>query len=237
MMIYVLLALGVITLFLYIREKVKACSLKAAILKSVVSVFFISVAVCALVMANPQDNALVTGALIIVGLIFGLLGDIWLDLKYVFPERDEPFSYAGFTVFGVGHILYMTGMLLSYFPKGRPMWAIVPLVLAVLMSFGNMFLEKPMKLNYGKMKPICIAYGILLFGTLLLSGSLALCYGWQEKMLNFMFIGAVLFTLSDLVLSGTYFGVGKDRPVDIILNYLTYYPAQLVIALSILFLA
>ena len=55
-------------------------------------------------------------------------------------------------------------------------------------------------------------------------------------MLNLFFIGAVLFALSDLVLSGTYFGVGKDRPADLIANYLLYYPAQYLIALSLLFL-
>ena len=69
----------------------------------------------------------------------------------------------------------------------------------------------------------------------MISGSLALYHGWQVTTLNIIFIGSILFALSDLVLSGTYFG-GKERPVDIILNYLTYYPAQFLIAFSLLFL-
>ena len=60
--------------------------------------------------------------------------------------------------------------------------------------------------------------------------------GWKVTTLNLFFIGGILFALSDLVLSGTYFG-GKERPVDIILNYLTYYPAQFLIALSLLYLS
>jgi hypothetical protein len=49
------------------------------------------------------------------------------------------------------------------------------------------------------------------------------------------FFGAVSFTLSDLVLSGTFFGEGKERPIDFILNYSTYYSAQFVIAFMLLF--
>ena len=51
-----------------------------------------------------------------------------------------------------------------------------------------------------------------------------------------MFIGGILFAISDLVLSGTYFGEGKERPIDFILNYITYYGAQFTIAFSIMFL-
>jgi hypothetical protein len=51
-----------------------------------------------------------------------------------------------------------------------------------------------------------------------------------------IFIGSILFAVSDLVLSGTYFGKGKDRPVDIIFNYLTYYPGQFLIAYALSFL-
>ncbi|MBE7007859.1 MAG: hypothetical protein E7422_01715, partial [Ruminococcaceae bacterium] len=66
------------------------------------------------------------------------------------------------------------------------------------------------------------------------SGGLALLHGWHERAINAIFLGSLLFAASDLILSGTYFGKGKDRPVDIITNYLTYYPAQYLIALSLL---
>ena len=50
-----------------------------------------------------------------------------------------------------------------------------------------------------------------------------------------LFVGGVFFLISDLILSGTYFGEGKDRPVDIVTNHMTYYIAQYLIALSIAF--
>lgn len=231
-----LLCAGALALVWYIREKIRARSLKAAFIKSLVSALFIAVGLCGAFRSASAARA-VMSPFALFGLVCGLMGDIWLDLKYVFPEKDEALTYAGFFTFGFGHAAYIAGLLLAYFPAGKPLYGIVPFALAVLMSLGNAVLEKPMGLRYGKMKPTVIAYGALLFSTLALSGSLALCYGWGEKPLNLMFAGAVLFALSDLVLSGTYFGEGKDRPVDLILNYCTYYPGQFLIALSLLFLA
>lgn len=237
MMYPLLLVCGAVLLFVYIREKIKAYSVKAVILKSIVSVLFVAIGVYGSWLSAAKGTASLLCPFVVLGLLFGLLGDIWLDLKYVFPEKDEPFTYAGFCVFGVGHILYITGMLLNYYPTGKPMTVIVPILLAVAMSVGNAVLEKPMKLQYGKLKPVVIAYGVLLFGMLLLSGSLALAYGWKETPLNLLFIGGVFFAISDLILSGTYFGVGKERPIDLALNYITYYSAQFLIASALVFLA
>ncbi|MBE6908806.1 MAG: lysoplasmalogenase [Ruminococcaceae bacterium] len=232
----ILLCCGAAALCVYVREKLRRCSLKAAVIKSVVSVIFVSVAVCAASASARAAGARPMSAFVILGLVFGLLGDVWLDLKYVFPEKDLAFSYAGFTVFGVGHALYIAGMLTQFPPRGRVLWAVVPLALGALFSVVNTALEKPMKLNYGKLRGAVLAYGVMLFSMVLLAGSLAALHGWRETTLNLMFAGAVLFALSDLVLSGTYFGEGRDRPVDIILNYLTYYPGQFLIAYSLLFL-
>ena len=176
------------------------------------------------------------GIFVILGLLFGLLGDIWLDLKYVFPQADEPFTYAGFASFGVGHVLYCIGLLLQYAQAENPVFLWLPLLLALLSGLATAAMEKPMKLQYGKFKPVVAGYGVLLFATVLLSGSLALQQGWRTPTLNWIFAGSVLFAASDLILSGTYFGKGRERPVDLALNYLTYYPAQFLIAYSLLYL-
>ena len=231
----ILTVCGAVTLAVYVREKLRGLTLKAAMWKSVVSAIFVALAVCAWYQCAAGGRLSVLGAFVVPGLVFGLMGDIWLDLKFVYAKDDAPLTYAGFATFGVGHILYQLGLLLQFYVHGKAPYVLIPLVLALALGFGNAFMEKPMKLRYGQMKPIVIAYGFLLFLTVLLSGSLALLHRWTETALNLFFLGAVLFAVSDLVLSGTYFGEGKDRPVDIILNYITYYPAQFLIAWSLAF--
>lgn len=233
---HILLACGALSLVFYISEKVRRYSVKAVLLKTLVSVLFVAVAVCAWYASAGTKGPGPLGIFGIMGLLFGLTGDVWLDLKYVFPQEKRIFTNAGFTVFGIGHLLYITGLAVQYARPGDLPWILGALILGCALSLGNLLLEKPMKLHYGKMKPMVVVYGALLFSTVLVSGVLALLYGWQEKTLNLFFAGAVLFALSDLILSGTYFGEGKERPRDLILNYLTYYGGQFLIAYSLLYL-
>lgn len=230
-----LTAAGAVTLIWYIAEKIRACSVKAVLIKSVVSALFVSVAACGWYSAG-SGGSFILGLFVIIGLLFGLLGDIWLDFKYVFPAFSDIFTFAGFAVFGAGHLLYITGLLLQYYKRGNALYIAVPVILALLASTGNLILEKPMKLAYGKMKPTVFVYGAILFSTVFISGSLAYLHSWQETTLDLFFTGAVLFALSDLVLSGTYFGEGKTRPADIISNYVLYYGGQFLIAWSLLFM-
>ena len=74
------------------------------------------------------------------------------------------------------------------------------------------------------------------FGTFAFSLMLAIQNGFQIVSLNMIMIGSILFTISDLVLSGTYFGEGKERLIDFVLNYSTYYAAQFIIAFALLFI-
>lgn len=233
---WLLCAAGAVTLVWYIREKIKARSLKAVFVKSVVSVLFLAVGACGWYLSARGGSLSPMGVFVLIGLLFGLLGDIWLDLKFVFPEQDAPFTYVGMGVFGVGHILYYIGLFLRFYPTGKPLFAILPVAAAPLMSAVNLLLEKPMRLRYGRMRPIVFLYGALLFSVAAFSGALAVFYGFREKTLDLFFAGTILFAISDVILSGTYWGEGKDRPIDLALNYLTYYPAQYLIALSLLFL-
>ncbi len=224
-----LTALGAAALAWYLAEKLRGYTLRGVMRKALVSALFLAVALA----AQHGSGGGPLAPFVIGGLILGLLGDIWLDLKYVYPQEDTPYTYAGFVSFGLGHILFIAGMLLQY---GAPLLpAIAPLAAALLVSLGNALLEKPMKLDYGRFRTIVIVYGALLFATTLVALTLWLLHGRTEKTLLLLAVGGVLFAISDLVLSGTYFGKGHERPVDLVLNYLSYYAAQFVIAWSLLF--
>ena len=192
-----LIITGMIILVLYVREKIHGCTLKAVFLKTAVSVVFVSVAVTA-------GSSAAVAPFIIMGLLFGLLGDIWLDLKYVFPSQDETFTYAGFLVFGIGHILYITGLLVQYGVRTY-----------IAASF---------------------CFALVAAGLVVMAVSGALLLDHREPALCCIFIGSVMFAISDLILSGTFFGEGKDRPIDIIGNYIFYYGGQFLIAYSLVLL-
>lgn len=227
---YFLLALGILFTALYVREKLTAYTIKAVLLKTTCSMFFMGIAVSSAVLNWTGTYS----ALMIVGLLFGLLGDIWLDLKYVYPDDDALYTYSGFTVFGIGHIFFISALLLRFADFSKPWYLIIPAIIGLIIGFGAIAIAPIMKLDYGKFAGITKAYGSLLGAFAALSGSLAIMNGFKVASLDIMFIGAVSFLLSDLVLSGTYFG-GKERPIDIKLNYIFYYGGQFLIALSLLF--
>lgn len=227
----VLCALTAAAAVLFVREKLSGYTIKEVLLKSAASMGFIFIALFSACNAGSRSfAACVTG-----GLICGLLGDIWLDCKYVYPKDNDLFTFSGFYAFAAGHTLFMAALLLNYASGTKPLFIIIPLALGIVLGIANGFCGKLMKLDYGKYRSVSMFYGAFLFSMTLLSGSLALSRAWGCAALNLMFIGGVLFTVSDLVLSGTYFGQGHERPIDIILNYLFYYSAQIIIAVSVFF--
>ena len=229
---FVLLGIGAILVTLFLIDKIHKYSVRETIIKSFASLVFISLAVY----HNFLKGFSPFGSLVIVALVLGLLGDVWLDLKYVFPKEDKAFTYAGFLCFGLGHIAFMSGMFIQFYVPGNVLFIILPYVFGLVMGVVTVLLEKPMKLVYGKMKLIVFLYGILLFSMFGVAFSLYIQSGFKNVSLLFMSIGGCLFAVSDLVLSGTYFGEGKERAIDISINGILYYIAQFSIAFSIYFI-
>lgn len=235
MLFSAVLAIGIISAVLFMKERVKRCSIKALMMKAVTSILFIFCGAIGSATALKHGYSIFP-ILILMGLIFGLLGDIWLDLKWIYKDDNDIYTFSGFFSFIVGHIFFISAILQRFANWDKIIYIVLPVVISLIAAVGMLILEKPLKMNYGKFKAITVVYTFIVALLAFLSGSLALMNGFNIMTLNLMFAGGIFFALSDLILSGTYFGENKKRPIDIITNHTTYYAAQFLIASSLMFL-
>lgn len=226
------LVFGFIFLIAFLIKRVNKTDVKSLMLKSATSVMFILSGIF-LTVGKPS----LYSGLITAGLTCGILGDIWLDMKFMYRQDEKFLTNAGFISFSFGHFFYIAAVISGAKDVFKPIALLPSLAVAVVVGLVVYFGEKPMKLEYGSYKAISTFYGSLLFFVTALSLFTALFSGIKNNIhLIAFFIGGLLFAVSDLILSGTYFGKGKDRSVDIITNHVTYYLAQFIIASSILFI-
>lgn len=240
----IILIIAAISLGLLIYKKSCKYSVCVIFIKAFVSSLFLLVSFLAAGLQRAgltgslfgaTDTAGIFTFMVMPGLLFGLFGDIWLDLKYVHSAENVSYTYAGFFSFLIGHIFYIVGLIWRFADGGRILYVIIPLSLGVLVGVVIGLTGKPMKLDYGRYKWIVMLYGSFLAGMTLLAGSLAMMHSWQCQTLNIMFAGGVLFLISDLVLSQMYFGTGKEQKAAYIAaNLITYYAAQFLIASCLL---
>lgn len=232
-MTYLFLILGAIFVGIFVSKRTAKVTLHIAFLKAVASVCFIITGLFAMV-ENSECSKL-TGALVAVGGVWGLLGDIALDLKYVFKKYEKEYLTAGFSCFGIGHIFYICAM---FFAFGFNKLATIGGVLVSLVSIASVFLLEPvLKLNYNGFKKVTATYMAVLGFVVGLAVGYAI-YDFSIAAL-LMGIGFLLFILSDVFLSGLYFGsTEKERTsrTSIVLNHLSYYVAQFFVAASLLFI-
>lgn len=230
MLYYIVLGLGLVVSFVFCIERSKGFSLKNLLFKTTSSLCYLLTAVFALV-ENP--SAVTFGSLIIFGGALGLCGDISLDLKGLYKKDQSTYLRAGFIFFLVGHIFYTSAILYSISFKW---WQIVVcLVVSILFGFGNNASAKIMKVHFGAYRKIVFVYVIFLAMTLVFGIAAAIISGFQKKFVV-LGIGAISFTLSDVILSSTYFGKGWDKNYHYFLNHFLYYAGQYLIASSILFM-
>ncbi len=228
MLFYVCLALGIISLIAFLVQRKPAVSLKVLLFKTVTSVLFILTAFSAFYENSncPKGLAL----LFFAGAVCGLLGDIWLDAKYIFPSEKNGLLKAGFISFLIGHIFFVAGMFITY--GVSTISIICGVVGAIGAPFFCILTEKLFKADFGKDKLISVVYTSVLMLATGISLVIVIDNNFDLSSLV-RFIGMALFLGSDAVLAKVYFCKGQNTRVNVVINHALYYMAQFSLATSL----
>ncbi len=231
----------VVCVIAFLVVRVKNTDLKAAMLKATSSLFFVIIA-CVAILIKPENIGY--GILFVIGMVFCTVGDIWLDLKYVHKEYDEPYTFAGIGSFMISHIFYLIGILLAY-PEFIPWQVALAIFSALSVSVVERLLSKKTGFEYGKLKGLTFVYSVVIMLTVTFALNAVNAFGWlpvlggaemPQIMPKFlcMNMGTVIFALSDLSLSIAFFRKGGNTKANVIVTHVTYYIAQYLLALSII---
>ena len=235
-----LLCLCVILTSTFIYNRVKYGMLNGLFTKTLASFGFVVLAVIlSFTKMQASYYANLSISFIIIGLVCGLIGDVLLDLKVMYPFHEDKYLKAGMVSFGIGHIFYIASMLNLTNIEIDLIHIWLPLVLifagAIVASLLVWFVSvKFLKLNFGKNTLITNCYSFVL----LLTTALSVYFSFIGLSFNMyiLAIGFAMFLISDLILSTQYFGGKQDNKKLIVLNHLFYYLAQIIIASFIYFI-
>ena len=166
--------------------------------------------------------------LIVAGLVLGCIADVLLNLRWVFKEKGKLCFLVGILVFLSGHILYLAATLpLCPKPLLCCAFGIVLTALLMMWIFKRITAAKVFKI-----------FGVVYIGAIMLLNCVAVgnLIASPSPFTALFAAGALLFLVSDVVLILNTFG-GESRMSLRITNISLYYLGQLIIALSLRFLA
>lgn len=95
MLPYFLLVAGIVMLVLFLIARDKKSSVLAIIFKTATSLFFIATGLAAVVengVVGGFESKLLPSALVVMGLVLGMVGDITLDFKIYFKGLEGKYD-------------------------------------------------------------------------------------------------------------------------------------------------
>ena len=222
-MIYLLsaLCLLIMSVFIYFEKKEKYTL--AVVLKGLASLMFVLLGFwCAKRTGNNDFSKTVK-----VGLILGLVADILLNLRFVFKEKGKIVFLVGILVFLSGHIVYLCALV----PTVNNV--VIPTVIGVILTaitikwiFTQIEAAKAFKI-----------FGIFYIGAIVIMNCFAIANLLNDPSNTRYMIfvaGAILFLISDIVLILNTFGNTSKFSLRVT-NLSLYYVGQLLIALSMFY--
>lgn len=211
---------------LYIGVELKGDKTHAFFFKALASFSFIVVFVIA-AFERPYFDPVIL--LFLLGLVSGLLGDLFLALRPLLDQKlNEMLINRGILAFSIGHIFYFSALILLH----QFHW--IAIVVSIVITTVVIVMSYVMKFEMKKNRYPAYIYSFLIFLMVGQAIYLTFSLGFQGGF-GLILIGAILFGISDLILAPIYFKSMKQNWL-VALNLLTYYAAQLLIALSIFYL-
>lgn len=179
------------------------------------------------VLSREEKN--IYSILILSALFFGMLGDFWLDYK------KRKYFFAGVTFFSIGHLIYLYTFIFNCEPS------LIPYGKQIILGFLALCVAAVIevisdKIRFPKGQRIMIAYSFLLMFSFIFAvsrGVVSIINGNTYFGICLISAGG-LFLLSDTFLAASLYGKPKFRCNDKLV-LITYFPAQALFALSILF--
>lgn len=191
----------------------------AVCLKGTASLIFIVIGVIAF--GAARDTAF--ARLVLIGLILGGVGDVLLNLRFVFEKMGQKIFLAGIAAFLAGHILYLAALIPQ--SEDLPLCAVIGVIAAAILTY--IFKTMKVKLAFK-------IFGVFYIGAVVLMTAVAIgnLIAAPSAARWLYAVGAVLFTASDIVLIFNTFGSETKFSMRIA-NLSLYYLGQLLIAGSL----
>ncbi|MBU1143586.1 MAG: lysoplasmalogenase [Firmicutes bacterium] len=166
---------------------------------------------------------------VIIGLLFGMIGDVVLALRPLRPkEEDETIILGGIFTFSMGHIFYL--IFLLSLSQLHFISIIISIVMTIVVVIGSYM----MKFEMGKTRIPSYIYSALIFLMIGQAIVFTMNQGANQGTL-LLLVGAILFGISDLILAPIYYKRMHTK-LMVSSNLITYYLAQILIAYSLFFL-
>ena len=198
-------------------------SKKSLLLKMICASLFVAVGVISMYISDNRTEFAYT---MLLGLVFGWLGDFFLHVN-----STQTCFGIGFTSFLIGHIVY----IISYVRALSNIFPDYPVI--SLICYNKLKLDMPgifVKVSMGTYFLILVTMFIkatALGVNYMLSGG---AYGIVALLV--LVLGSLCFVMSDVVLGVIMFGgLKKNYPIKIF-NIVTYFAGQVLLASSILFI-
>lgn len=190
--------------------------------KALSSLCFVSIGISWMLNAHQSY-----GIFMVIGLILGMAGDVFLNLPPCDPDRKDLWFLAGLGSFLMGHLAYVYALYHTDMPVSIMLLAVGAIIAFILLSM----LQKRKIVDLDKMFVPAFLYAVvILFFEFQ-------CLSWLvEEISTFTVLlnaGALLFVISDMILLFILFG-NRDTKTMSCMNLTTYYFAQICLATSIL---